>query len=139
MPGEVVVAEVDPADVGDRAVHQDQLLVVARGQVPIESAEWIDELHAHAISLEPCHQHIGLTPLLMDRVVERMPRVSQPAVAHHVLRKTIDDQTPVGRGRLQDRLGEGSTRGVALEGQRLHEHALARGGQIDTEGVHELG
>jgi hypothetical protein len=105
-PGEVVLAEVDSADVRHAVVHQHELAVVPRGEAQQQRPRRAREADRHARPLEtrehlPRRAHLGAQPC-----VEPIRRGVQEAVAHHVPGEGVHEQSPVGGAARVERFGE---------------------------------
>ena len=133
-----MVAEVDPAEIGDAPVDRDELLVVAGGEAAEAEPRRVVEADAGAAALEPADHPLRGGPLAPERSRHDVVRPPAEAVAQHVLGEGVHQHAAVRGGTGADRRRDGLARGVALERHRLDERRAFRRGEIAGHRIHEL-
>jgi hypothetical protein len=125
VPGEIMVAEVDPADIGD-VVGDDQLLVVAKPVAEGIEADRVGRPHANAASSEPAEHGPGRTDLGAKAAVDQIEGRWDEMVVDHQAGEIVDQNPAIAGAAGADRPGDGEAGAVAFEGHRLDEEARAR-------------
>ena len=121
VPGEVVVAEVDPAEVG-HIVGDDHLLVVAGRIAGEPRAQGVGDADPDALAGEAAEHSGGLAHFGAVGGIKPGGRREHPAIADHQARVVVRQHSAVSRAARADRLGGGQSDGVALEGHRLDQN-----------------
>jgi hypothetical protein len=137
VPGEVVLAEVDPTEVRHPSVEDRDLLVVPTHDVRWPRTERIAELDADASRAQAAHPAVREHDLATEPTIEPGRPGNHPiAVVEQAV--AVDQQASVRRGGSLQGPAERGPDAVGLEREGLDEGGLARGGQIVSQAPPEL-
>ncbi len=117
-PLEIVVAEVDPADVGD-IVGDDELLMVAEREPVKQRAPRVGHPHPDAVARQTAEHVAGSLDLLAEHRVGQVARRIDKAVADHEAREVVDQDAAIHRPAVRDGAADLGARRVGLKGHGL--------------------
>jgi len=118
VPGEVVLAEVDPPQVGDSLVQEGELLVVAAKHAGRTGPEGIAEPDAHAALPEAPDPPPGVEHLPPEGPFEP-GRTGDETIIVEEVGVRVHQETAVRRGGSLQGAGQGDPHSISLEGEGL--------------------
>ncbi len=124
VPAEIVIAEVETAQVRDVAVDHDRLLVAARGQPPQERTGRVDVAHGDAGAREGIVRGVRGADFGLEYGVPGSAGPVHGAAAQHVAAERIHREPAVRATAADQQVRERAARGVALERHGLRQHGL---------------